>query len=97
MVLEVLPGGWVVEVDRVGGEVVAVVCWWKDCFHDTSGAKGGRVVVADVKGYRVGSWRLMCSAFHGKVLRQGQPGGRIQDYVMSPSSVPLGSSATSRC
>jgi hypothetical protein len=26
MVLEVLPGGWVVEVDRVGGKVVAVVC-----------------------------------------------------------------------
>ena len=39
-VLEVLLGGWVVEVDRIGGEVVAVVCWWKDRFQDTSGAKG---------------------------------------------------------
>jgi len=56
-VLEVLPSGWVVEVDRVGGEVVAVVCWWKSRFHDTSGAEGGRVVVTDVKGDRVGSWR----------------------------------------
>jgi len=26
-VLGVLRGGWVVEVDRVGGKVVAVVCW----------------------------------------------------------------------
>ena len=95
--LEVLPHGWMVEVDRVGGEVVAVVCWWKDLFQDTSGAKGSRVVNADVKGDRVGSWRWLCSAFHGKVLGQRQPGGRIQGYVMSPSSVALGSSATPWC
>ncbi len=65
------------EIDRVGGEVVAVVCWWKNRFQDTSGAKGGRVVVADIKGDRVGSWRGLCSAFYGKVLGQGQSGGRI--------------------
>ena len=40
-VLEVLPGGWMVEVDKVGGEVVAVVCWWKDRFQYTSGVEGG--------------------------------------------------------
>jgi hypothetical protein len=43
-----------------------------------SGAEGGRVVVADVKGNRVESWRWLCSAFHGEVLGKGQPDRRIQ-------------------
>ena len=69
--LEVLPGGWMMEVDRVGGKVVAIVCWGYNCLKDASGSEGGRVVVADVKGYRVGSGRRMCPAFHGEVLGQG--------------------------
>ena len=44
-VLEVLPSGWMVEVDRVGGKVVAVVCWGQSCSKDASGYEGGRVVV----------------------------------------------------
>ena len=95
--LEVFPGGWVVEVDRVGREVVAVVCWRKNRFQDTSGAEGGRVVVADVKGDRVGSRRWLYLSFHGEVLGQGKPGGCVEGYVVSPPSVALASSATPRC
>ena len=69
--LEVLPGGWVVEVDRVSGEFVVVVYWGQNPFQDTSGAEGGRVLVADVKGDQVGGGRWLCPAFIGEVLGQG--------------------------
>ncbi len=70
-VLDVLPGRWVVEIYRVGGKVGVVVRWGLNRFEDTSGAEGGRVVVTDFKGNRVGSSSRMCPAFHGEVLGQG--------------------------
>ncbi len=52
--MEVLRGGWIVEVDRVGREVRSVVGWGQYRFKDAASAEGCRVKAADCKGDRVG-------------------------------------------
>ena len=84
-------------VNRVGGEVVAVVCRREDRFPDIPGTEGRCVVFADVHGDRVGVYCRCCASFHSKVLCEGQSGGGGQGDVMGPSSVALVSAATPRC
>ncbi len=69
--LEVFPGGWMVEVDRVGREVGSVVVWRQYRFKYAAGAEGCRVVATNRKGGRVGGCRHLRTSFVGKVLGQG--------------------------
>ncbi len=56
-VLKVLPSGWVVKVDWVCRKIITVMGWGQYCLEYTYGAYGRRVVVANVKGGRVGGCR----------------------------------------
>ncbi len=51
--MEVFFGRRVIEVDRVGREVVAVMYGRKHRLEDAAGAEGCHVVIADVAGCRV--------------------------------------------
>ncbi len=69
--LKVFPGGWMVEVDRVGKEIKSDVGWGQYRFNYDAGAEGCRIVVVDRKGCPVGGRRWLLTSFVGKMLGQG--------------------------
>ena len=70
------------------------MCGWEDCAVDAAGAEWGRLVIIDVKRYRVCCGGLTGAAFLREVLGEGQSGIRVECDVVSAAAVALvGSSA----
>ncbi len=93
--LEIFSGRRVMEVYRVGREVVVVVCGREHRLEDASGAEGCRVVIADGAGDRIGGWGRLGASLQGEVLSRREPGGCIECKVVCASVVALGVSASS--
>ena len=63
-----------VEVDRVGCKVVAIVCGREHRFEDASCSEWCRIITADIAGDRVRIWGRLSASLQGEVLGQRESG-----------------------